>query len=383
VCGLLVEQAVPTCPGHNPLTYSCDKTAPGAQTRTARAAATPRRAGRTCCSIRGTLRERVATPTGCGSDGMERRVLAAAGGGGKNLQLERRGEWEQAVRTPPPPPRRGRGSGRCRVTLVARVSICRAGQAQRPVRVGRRGWRRCTVVAEQGDVVITEVPLGVTASDVYTHLKQRIVTGPIRVRASCPAHRANPRPSSRSTTRASLGTESTSLVEPRPARASTRRCTGSARSGRSPSKSTASCPPRWATSSPAGNGAAAAACTPWQPCCEQPPVLSRPSRRPPSPATPNSGPRATGTTSAWRASRGPHVHQRVPRPQLRQRPVQLRARSTTPDTCSTNTFRHPAAVSSSVCRSADCSAIDTRAYPINDLGRQRSETLQRALFVAR
>jgi len=36
----------------------------------------------------------------------------------------------------------------------------------------------CTVVAEQGDVVITEMPLGVTAGDVYTHLKQRIVTDP-------------------------------------------------------------------------------------------------------------------------------------------------------------------------------------------------------------
>ena len=30
MCGLLVEQAVPACPGYNPLTYSCDKTAPGA-----------------------------------------------------------------------------------------------------------------------------------------------------------------------------------------------------------------------------------------------------------------------------------------------------------------------------------------------------------------
>ncbi len=36
----------------------------------------------------------------------------------------------------------------------------------------------CTVVTEQGDVVITEVPIGVTPGDVYTHLKQRIVTGP-------------------------------------------------------------------------------------------------------------------------------------------------------------------------------------------------------------
>jgi len=72
VCGLLVEQAVPTCPGHNPLTCSCDETAPDARTRTARAAATPRRAGRTCRSIRGPTDRSAGTrrsPTDSGGQG--------------------------------------------------------------------------------------------------------------------------------------------------------------------------------------------------------------------------------------------------------------------------------------------------------------------------
>jgi len=55
-------------------------------------------------------------------------------------------------------------------------------------------------------------------------------------------------------------------------------------------------------------------------------------------------------------------------------------RSTAPDMCSTNTYRHPAAVSSSVCRSTDCSAVDTRAYPIGDPPPQSNETLSQDPF---
>ena len=55
-------------------------------------------------------------------------------------------------------------------------------------------------------------------------------------------------------------------------------------------------------------------------------------------------------------------------------------RSTAPDACSTNTFRHPAAVSSSVCRSADCSGVDNRAYPVSDPIARGSGTVRQAPF---
>jgi len=51
--------------------------------------------------------------------------------------------------------------------------------------------------------------------------------------------------------------------------------------------------------------------------------------------------------------------QRVPRPQLLQHLIGRR--SNAPDACSVHTFQHPAAVSSSTCRSGFCSVVDTRA----------------------
>jgi len=142
VCGLLVEQAVPTCPGHNPLTCSCDETAPDARTRTARAAATPRRAGRSCRSIRGTVGTR-RSPTDSGGQGRGASSAAAAGIGqsGQPQQPSRVGR------------RVGPASVKCGSALTTRTTTqpltarstsfarARSSTPARVIRAGRRHGR--------------------------------------------------------------------------------------------------------------------------------------------------------------------------------------------------------------------------------------------------